>query len=134
MKYLLDSDTCIGLLRRPQEAKSATRLLATSSNDVVLCSIVKAELIYGARRSQRAIAELALVDAFFARFSSLPFGYSEATVYGQIREALASHGTPIGPNDLLIAAIALANGLTLVTHNTREFSRVAGLSIEDWQA
>jgi tRNA(fMet)-specific endonuclease VapC len=64
---------------------------------------------------------------------SLPFDDAAAEEYGQLRAYLANQGTPIGPNDTMIAAIALANGLTLVTHNTAEFSRVPGLMIKDWQ-
>ena len=64
---------------------------------------------------------------------SLPFDDQAASIYGQIRADLAGKGLSIGPNDLMIAAIALAKGVTLVTHNTREFNRVAGLSIEDWE-
>ncbi|WP_445247774.1 PIN domain-containing protein [Microcoleus sp. OTE_8_concoct_300] len=63
----------------------------------------------------------------------LPFDDQSAVIYGQIRAKLAASGTPIGPNDLLIASIALANNLILVTHNTREFSRVEGLRLEDWE-
>jgi tRNA(fMet)-specific endonuclease VapC len=64
---------------------------------------------------------------------SIDFDDAAAGIYGQIRAHLASRGTPIGPNDVLIAAIAVANGITLVTHNTSEFSRVPGLLIEDWE-
>ncbi len=71
---------------------------------------------------------------FLNRFVSLPFDDTSTLIYGQIRAQLATLGTPIGSYDLQIAAIALANNLTLVTHNTREFSRVAGLRIEDWEA
>lgn len=65
--------------------------------------------------------------------SSLPFDDSVAHAYGQIRAQLEQAGMPIGPNDLMIAAITLTHGLTLVTHNTREFKRVAGLSLADWE-
>jgi len=64
---------------------------------------------------------------------SLPFDDSAAEEYGKLRAHLATVGTPIGPNDLMIAAIALAHRLIVVTHNTVEFSRVPGLLVEDWQ-
>ncbi len=70
---------------------------------------------------------------FLERFFSLPFGDEAAIVCGQIRARLASSGTPIGAYDLQIAAISLVSNLTLVTHNTREFGRVEGLQIEDWE-
>ncbi len=101
--------------------------------DVVLCDIVKAELYYGAYRGTRLESNLALYQEFFGEFVSLPFDGNAAVVYGRIRAQLEALGTPIGPNDLQIAAIALANNLILVTHNTREFSRVDGLRIEDWE-
>jgi tRNA(fMet)-specific endonuclease VapC len=70
---------------------------------------------------------------FLGRFVSLPFGDEAALIGGQVRARLASSGTPIGSYDLLIATIAIANNLTLVTHNSREFERVEGLQIEDWE-
>ena len=95
--------------------------------------MVVAELLYGARRSQKP-ADVALqVRQFCGRFHSLPFDDDAAERCAEIRSHLATAGTPIGPIDVLIAAIALANNLTLVTHNTREFSRVPGLMLEDWQ-
>jgi tRNA(fMet)-specific endonuclease VapC len=76
---------------------------------------------------------LTKVHTFVSGLQSLPLDDPAAAHYARIRADLATKGTPIGPNDLLIAAIALANHLTLVTHNTGEFSRVVGLAIDDWQ-
>ena len=78
-------------------------------------------------------ANLALIATLRQQFVSLPFDDRAAEEYGKVRAHLTALGTPIGPNDLMIAAIALANQLTLVTHNTAEFSRVPGLTLEDWQ-
>ena len=64
--------------------------------------------------------------------TSLPFNDQAAEAYGRIRARLGTQGTPIGPNDLIIAATAIAHNVTLITHNTREFSRVDSLRIEDW--
>ena len=100
---------------------------------MAVCSVVKAELFYGAMKSNNPIRTLEQQQQFLARFISLSFGDEAAIVLGEVRAVLASAGTPIGPYDLQIAAIALANDLTLVTHNTREFSRVNGLRLEDWQ-
>ncbi len=98
-----------------------------------MCSVVVGELLFGALRSRDGAKNLAEVRTFLASFLSLPFDDRAAEEYARVRADLAAKGTPIGPNDLLIAAIALANGLTLVTHNTVEFSRVVGLTLEDWQ-
>lgn len=109
------------------------RLLATPIKDMAVCSVVKAELFYGAMRSNHPSRTLERQQEFLKQFISLPFGDETAILFGKIRAQLARAGTPIGAYDLQIAAIALVNDLTLVTHNTREFERVEGLQIEDWE-
>ena len=109
------------------------RLISTPIEDMAVCSVVKAELFYGAMRSNNPTKTLERQQDFLVRFVSLPFGDESALLFGQIRASLAIAGTPIGAYDLQIAAIALANNLTLVTHNTREFERVDGLRLEDWE-
>ncbi len=133
MTHLLDTNACVSHLRSSQSNVSRL-LLSRQPGDVALCSVVKAELIYGARRSQDPTRNFEKLSRFFERFQSLPFDDEAADFYGRIRSELAVSGSLIGPNDLLIAAIALANDLTLVTHNLGEFSRVAGLKLEDWEA
>lgn len=132
MRYLLDTNACIRYLN-DRDSSVARRLRSVSPSDVVLCSVVKAELYFGAYRSSRRESNLALLDEFFGRFVSLPFDDEAAKAYGRIRAQLHAAGALIGPNDLLIAATVLANGLTLVTANTREFGRVEGLRFEDWE-
>lgn len=110
------------------------RLRVTAPRDVRLCSIVKAELYYGACRSSRPAENLRALDRFFNAYASMPFDDVCAERYGRMRHELRRLGTPIGPNDLMIAAIAVTHGLTLVTHNVGEFSRVLDLKIEDWEA
>jgi tRNA(fMet)-specific endonuclease VapC len=105
---------------------------ARPPSDLRLCSVVVAELYYGAYKSPQPAANLALLASFRPPFLSVPFDDRAAQVYGQIRTDLELKGMPIGPNDLIIAAIALANDLTLVTHNTSEFGRVSGLKLVDW--
>ena len=133
MKWLLDTNTCIGFLsaRAPLVEE---RLRRARPSDVALCSIVKAELLFGARNSARTAENLARLATFFGPLRSLPFDDRAAEQAGLVRFALGSVGTPIGPNDLLIAAIALSRGLVLVTHNVKEFERVPGLRVEDWEA
>lgn len=131
--YLLDANACIRILNGSSE-KLAARLRETPRSLVRLSSIVKAELLYGARQGSQAPANLRLLAGFFASIACVPFDDACAEEYGVIRNELERAGTPIGPNDLLIAATARAHDFMLVTHNTREFSRVAGLQIEDWEA
>ena len=96
--------------------------------------MVKAELAFGAAGSHDPTSTLAKLATFLAPFTSLPFDDSCADTYGRVRAQLERAGTPIGPNDLMIAAIAITHGLTHVTHNTREFERIPGLSLTDWEA
>lgn len=133
MIFLLDTNFCVTYLRRGSSSLVAANLSAAPAGSVVLCSVVVAELIFGAYRSANVNETLGRVREFCGKFASLPFDDAAAEEYGRVRAHLAGLGTPIGPNDLMIAAIALANGLTLVTHNTAEFQRVPGLLLEDWQ-
>ena len=130
--YLLDTNACIRLLNRSSEPLVA-RLESKRPSEVRLCSIVKAELAYGARKSGRPAENLRVLREFFEAFRSLPFEDNCSEPYGRIREELERAGTPIGPYDLMIAATAIANDLTLVTNNTSEFGRVVGLRCEDWE-
>lgn len=132
MTYLLDANSCIKLLNGRSE-NIRRRLESERPQDIVLCSVVKAELLYGAFKSVRRTENLDRLRPFFRRFISLPFDDVAAETYGEIRARLERAGTLIGPNDLLIAAIALSQSVTLVTNNTREFRRVEGLHLEDWE-
>jgi tRNA(fMet)-specific endonuclease VapC len=130
--YLLDTNACIRILNDTSPSL-VQRLASHTPSEIRLCSIVKAELLYGARHSQRVAENLKLLTRFFAPFVSLPFNDRCAEHYGQIRAEMVQAGTLIGPNDLLIAAIARAYDLTLVTHNLEEFGRVRDLRLEDWE-
>jgi tRNA(fMet)-specific endonuclease VapC len=132
MKYLLDTNTCIGYLNR-RSASIIRRMDAESPEDVVVCSVTRAELIFGATKSNNPAKTRAAQREFLEPLATLPFDDVAAEHYGRICAQLEKAGTPIGPNDLLIAAIARAHDLIVVTHNTREFSRVNGLNIEDWE-
>jgi tRNA(fMet)-specific endonuclease VapC len=133
VSFVLDTNACIGLLtgRAP---KLAEKLRFLSPSEIRLSSVVQAELLHGARRSARPAENLRLLAAFFEPFESLPFDDRCAERYGVVRTELELRGEPIGPNDLLIAATALAFDATLVTHNQEEFGRVVGLQLEDWEA
>ncbi len=135
MSYLLDTNSWIALLRW-RNAGLLERLKQHPPDEVLLCSVVLAELWFGAEHSSTAhrAANLTLVDELAAKYQSLPFDNSAAREYGVIRAQLFAAGQPIGPNDMLIAAIARNRGVTLVTNNSAEFSRVSGLQIDDWQS
>lgn len=132
MIRLLDTNVCIQLWQR-KNLKVRSRFEQFSPNEVALCSVVKAELLFGAQRSQNREANLSLLGKLFAPLSSYEFDDSAAAHYAKIRSDLSQSGQIIGANDLLIAAIALSNGLTLITHNTSEFARIEGLLMEDWE-
>lgn len=133
MRYLLDTNACIRYLNG-ESVPLGRRLRAADLEEVAVCSVVKAELFYGAMRSDNPDLAWAKAQRFLRVFESLPFDDIAGLTAGRIRAQLADIGTPIGYNDLLIAAIAVACDLTVVTHNTDEFSRVEGLRIEDWEA
>jgi tRNA(fMet)-specific endonuclease VapC len=131
MRYLLDTNAIIGLLR-DYRSPLARRARHERLEDLTTSSIVVHELFFGAFKSRRPDPNLAVFDSL--KFPVIDFDRDDARRAGLVRAELVARGVPIGPYDVLIAGQALARDLTLVTHNTREFSRVAGLRIEDWQA
>jgi tRNA(fMet)-specific endonuclease VapC len=131
MSWILDTNVCVAFLNGT-DAGIRDRLLALAPSDVLLCSVVKAELLFGARKSKRVDANLAQLTEFFGAMDSAPFDDVAAEHYGLLRAQLEALGTPIGANDMMIAATALAVGATLVTRNQREFLRVPGLAVENW--
>jgi len=130
--FLLDTNACIKILNNASPPL-VLRLKAHHPSQIRLSSVVKAELAYGARKSARPAQNLRVLQEFFEPFRSLPFDDSCSEQYGILRGELERHGEPIGPHDMMIAATAIANELTLVTHNVREYSRVPGLQWEDWE-
>lgn len=133
MKYILDTNACVHCLRKKGSALVKVRLAAQSAGDIAVGAITAADLYYGAARSANPAAGYAQTAAFTSQFTVLDVTEAVAAIYGTIRADLERAGTIIGPNDLLIAATALEHGLILVTHNTKEFSRVPGLVLDDWE-
>jgi tRNA(fMet)-specific endonuclease VapC len=119
VSYLLDTNTCIAFFKNHPSVTE--KIEEVGLNMLLLCAPVKAELWYGACKSARISANQAVLRDFFAQLRSLPFGDEAVAHYGEIRAFLSKAGTPIGPNDLLIAAIAKACNVTLITHNVSEF-------------
>ena len=136
MNYMLDTNICIYLMtdRHPErQARILTQLdtLAPDEN-LVLSSIVTFELSYGAQKGRWRKANLALLEEFLLDFIIEPFDDKAARTAGTIRTELERTGSPIGPMDTLIAAHALSLDIPLVTHNVGEFTRVPGLTVENW--
>ena len=130
MRYLLDTNAWIHYLKHG-DSPVGIRLRRTPALEVAVCSVVWAELLHGARKYEKRDQRVARIEQTLSPFRSLPFDDAAAHRYAEIRDALETRGQVIGPNDLLIAAIAITHGLTIVTNN-HEFSRVPGLNVEDW--
>jgi tRNA(fMet)-specific endonuclease VapC len=131
MLYALDTNTCIDLLRGRSPRLSA-RILELSPAHVVVPSLVYAELLLGAELSAEPQRNRRFIDQLVAPMRMLDFGVEAAAAYASIRAALQHDGQLIGPNDLIIAATAVAHQALLVSANVREFRRVPGLRVEDW--
>lgn len=129
MRYLLDTDSVSFALRG--QGGVGARLKTMRPSDVCISAITLAELRYGAdRKSSRKLH--GLIDTFAASVEVVSFDEAAAAEYGRIGSGLADRGTPIGEFDVLIAAHAIALRCTLVTNNIRHFSKVSGLSVENW--
>lgn len=131
IRYMLDTNT-IAYAKNRRPASVLERLIQHEPSEICISAITMAELEFGISHSAKPSQNRKALLMFLSGITILPFGPEAAQAYGEIRHTLQSQGQLIGANDLLIAAHAKTAGLTLVTHNTREFSRVEGLKIEDW--
>ena len=131
MPFLLDTNVWIEYFKHSASPIQA-KLSLLRPADVVSCSVVKCELLHGAEKYANRDRRQALVIETLAPYRSVPFDDDAAVLYARIRHDLEIAGRVIGPYDLQIAAICLLHGFTLVTNNVGEFSRIAGLTIEDW--
>ena len=132
MPFLLDTNAWIDVLKDPSSLVRK-RIESLRPSEVVTCSIVQAELRYGAEKYGNVPRRVSLVQKTLAPFRSAPFDDDVIVEYARLRHALDKIGKPIGPLDTMIAAICLHHVFTIVTHNVREFSRVPSLTLEDWQ-
>ena len=128
--YFLDTNTCIDFLRNLSESVRS-RFLSVPLNEIKIPVVVKAELLLGAYKSTKP-ETLERTKQFLELFEVIPFSDEMSYTYAKIRKELEVKGNKIGANDLFIAASALNKGAALVTHNTREFIRIDGLKLEDW--
>lgn len=130
MTHLLDTDTCIGVLR--QKSGFVQRLSALSPNEIAISTITAYELFCGVEKARDPSAERAKVERFISAVVELQLDRLSIQKAAELRADLERQGTPIGPYDLLIAGQALAHGLILVTNNVREFQRAKGLVVVSW--
>ena len=131
MKVMLDTNTCIYLIKR-KPSRILHKFAELSVGDVAVSSITVAELWYGVQKSQHAEQNQRALEQFLIPLSIVDSDHRAAAAYGAVRATLERQGTPIGSLDTLIAAHALSLDLTLVTNNEREFARVPDLEIVNW--
>ena len=132
MAFLLDTNVCIDYFTA-RYPKVVARIQGSSPDDLFLSAVVVAELRYGADHSARRRTNHALIDALIEEIAPLDFDLQAAATYGRVRAQREAGGTPIGPNDMLIAAHALSRGLTVITDNIAEFGGVNGLKVANWR-
>jgi tRNA(fMet)-specific endonuclease VapC len=126
-----DTDTS-SLIMNFKDASVLARLQRAGTSDVCISIITKSELLYGVEKSPRRLEHQTALSRYLRYIAVVDFSGEAALHYAQIRAHLQAKGTPIGPNDLFIAAHARSLGLTLVTNNTREFNRIPDLRVENW--
>ena len=131
MTYLLDTNICVYAINN-RYPKLTNKLLTILPDEIAVSSITVGELEYGAAKSKWGDRTRQTLYAFLSNYTILPFDNTDAICFGNLRAALALVGTPIGAYDVMIAAQGLTKGLTVVTHNTGEFSRVPNLKLADW--
>lgn len=131
MKYMLDTNICIYVIKK-MPPSVIQRFMEHDVRDICVSSITFAEMMHGVEKSQAKERNRIAYMLFMSALTVLDFNSAAAQEYGKVRADLETKGTPIGPMDMLIAAHAKSQGLTLVTNNTREFVRVEGLTLENW--
>ena len=131
MKYLLDTNICVYAINGKYPALRK-KLLSIHPDEICISSITVGELEYGAAKSHWGDRTRQIMYEFLANYRVLPFDEKDTVFFGLFRAYLASRGTPIGAYDVMIAAQGAARGLTVITHNTKEFERIPEISLADW--
>jgi tRNA(fMet)-specific endonuclease VapC len=131
MRYMLDTNTCIALIRE-RSPQILRRLKRQAAGDVGISTITLAELRFGVAKSSRREKNAQALEEFLLPLEIVAFDEAAALAYGAVRADLERRGTKIGANDTLIGGHAMSLAVTLVTNNTKEFSRIRGLKIVDW--
>jgi tRNA(fMet)-specific endonuclease VapC len=131
MKYLFDTNICIYLLKK-HYVKIAKKVEKIGIENIFISTISIAELEFGIAKSNKPEENEDTLYKFLVPFTTVTFDHNSARLYGKIRANLQKKGTPIGNMDMLIASVALANDMTIVTNNVKEFKRVPELIVENW--
>ena len=131
MRYMLDTNICIYAIKHKPESVFR-QLQKMSPEDICISSVTYAELVHGVEKSEAIERNRLALSLLLSNIEIMSFDVNAADAYGKIRADLERNGTPIGPLDMMIAGHALALGCTVVTNNTKEFSRVDGLKIVNW--
>lgn len=131
MNYYLDTNICIYFLKG-KSSEIQNKLTKVNPNRIKIPSIVKAELLLGALKSNQVKKNREIVLDFLNPLEIIPFDDGASEIYSEIRSNLERHGQPLGPNDLIIASTVVSKNGILVTNNEKEFSRVPSLKIENW--
>ena len=132
MKYLLDTNVCIQILKGTSD-RIKSKIATIPNEKINIPSVVRYELFYGAYKSNNPEKTLSLITEFLDTFDTAEFNDDVAQICGKIRASLEKRGEPIGPYDLMIAATAMKSDYVLVSNNTREFHRIESIKLEDWQ-
>lgn len=131
MKYMLDTNICIALIKR-KPPTILKQLQSQTAGDIGISTITLAELRYGVEKSQLVEQNRRALEEFLLPLEIVDFDERAASAYGTVRAALETAGTPIGPLDTQIGGHALSLNAVLVTNNTKEFRRIRGLKVADW--
>ena len=129
MSFLLDTDTCSAVLKRP--ARLAHRFVQYQGR-LAISTVTLAELHDWAHRPPDPTSRLQQISDLLAEVALLDFGAACAAEFGRLRSLLRRQGIVVGPLDLMIGSVALVHGLTVVTHNTAHFALIPGLTVDDW--
>ena len=131
MKYMLDTNTCIYVIKHKPDTV-IRKFLSHDPEELCISAITYAELMHGVEKSMAVERNRIAMSLFLSPITILQFDERAAEEYGRIKAELEKKGTPIGPMDTLIASHAKSRGIIIVTNNTREYNRVVGLTVEDW--
>lgn len=131
MMYFIDTNTCVYFLKGKYPS-IAEEFKKHKPEEIKIPSMVKAELLFGVEKSKHKEKNLEACNEFLEPFDVMAFDDRSTPIYGKLRSLLERKGSPVGPNDMIIAATVMARNGVLITHNINEFKKIDGLALEDW--